>query len=81
MGILVHRTPVPPRRPLPRTLNAIDIRGGSRFQDGRMRIGAAQARPAWLNPTAGTKTVVQWSSRAADAGVELPAFPEAFLSG
>ncbi|MET8649692.1 hypothetical protein [Nocardia aurea] len=46
-----------------------------------MRIGAAQARPAWLNPTAGTKTVVQWLSRAADAGVELPAFPEAFLSG
>ncbi|WP_198654301.1 MULTISPECIES: nitrilase-related carbon-nitrogen hydrolase [Nocardia] len=46
-----------------------------------MRIGAAQARPAWLNPTAGTKTVAQWLSRAADAGVELAAFPEAFLSG
>ncbi|MEU6558858.1 carbon-nitrogen hydrolase family protein [Nocardia nova] len=46
-----------------------------------MRIAAAQARPAWLDPTAGTKVVVDWLTRAAEAGAELVAFPEAFLSG
>ncbi|MEV6102999.1 carbon-nitrogen hydrolase family protein [Nocardia sp. NPDC051981] len=46
-----------------------------------MRIAAAQARPAWLDPTAGTKTVVDWLTRAAEAEVDLLAFPETFLSG
>lgn len=46
-----------------------------------MRIAAAQARPAWLDPTAGTKIVVDWLARAAAEGVELVAFPETFLSG
>ncbi|MCM6775435.1 carbon-nitrogen hydrolase family protein [Nocardia sp. CDC159] len=46
-----------------------------------MRIAAAQARPAWLDPTAGTKIVVDWLARAAEAGAELVAFPETFLSG
>ncbi|MFE9575468.1 carbon-nitrogen hydrolase family protein [Nocardia sp. NPDC006044] len=46
-----------------------------------MRIAAAQARPAWLDPTAGTKIVVDYLTQAAAAGVELVAFPETFLSG
>ncbi|WP_069159644.1 carbon-nitrogen hydrolase family protein [Nocardia altamirensis] len=46
-----------------------------------MRIAAAQARPAWLDPTAGTKVVVEWLTKAAAAGVQLVAFPETFLSG
>ncbi len=46
-----------------------------------MRIAAAQARPAWLDPTAGTKIVVEQLTRAAAQGVGLVAFPETFLSG
>lgn len=46
-----------------------------------MRVAAAQAHPAWLDPGAGTKLVVDWSTRAADEGVELLAFGETFLSG
>ncbi|QIS12819.1 carbon-nitrogen hydrolase family protein [Nocardia arthritidis] len=46
-----------------------------------MRIAAAQARPAWLDSTAGTKLVIEWLTRAAGQGVELVAFPETFLSG
>ncbi|WP_232541594.1 nitrilase-related carbon-nitrogen hydrolase [Nocardia bovistercoris] len=46
-----------------------------------MRIAAAQARPVWLDPTAGTATVVDWLTRAAAADVDLVAFPETFLSG
>ncbi|QIS21969.1 carbon-nitrogen hydrolase family protein [Nocardia terpenica] len=46
-----------------------------------MRIAAAQARPAWLDPVAGTKIVVDWLTRAAANAVDLLAFPETFLSG
>ncbi|WP_225728244.1 MULTISPECIES: carbon-nitrogen hydrolase family protein [unclassified Nocardia] len=46
-----------------------------------MRIAAAQARPAWLDSTAGTKLVIEWLTEAAGQGVELVAFPETFLSG
>jgi nitrilase len=46
-----------------------------------MRVAAAQAHPAWLDATAGTKLVVEWLGRAADQGVELLAFGETFLSG
>jgi nitrilase len=46
-----------------------------------MRVAAAQAHPAWLDPAAGTKLVVEWLGRAADDGVELLAFGETFLSG
>jgi nitrilase len=46
-----------------------------------MRIAAAQARPAWLDPDATTRVVVDHLQRAAADGVDLLAFPEAFLSG
>lgn len=46
-----------------------------------MRIAAAQARPAWLDPDATTKKVVELLSAAAQHDVELIAFPETFLSG
>jgi nitrilase len=46
-----------------------------------MRIAAAQTSPAWLDRAATTATVLDWLGRAADARVELLAFPEAFLSG
>ena len=46
-----------------------------------MRIAAAQARPAWLDPDATTRIVVDHLQRAAADGVDLLAFPEAFLSG
>ncbi|MFI9505281.1 carbon-nitrogen hydrolase family protein [Nocardia sp. NPDC052566] len=46
-----------------------------------MRIAAAQARPAWLDPAAGTKIVIDRLTEAAAAGVDLVAFPETFLSG
>jgi nitrilase len=46
-----------------------------------MRIAAAQARPAWLDPDATTRVVVDHLQRAATDGVDLLAFPETFLSG
>ena len=46
-----------------------------------MRIAAAQAHPAWLDPDATTKKVVELLAEAAQQGVELLAFPETFLSG
>jgi nitrilase len=46
-----------------------------------MRVAAAQAHPAWLDPEAGTKLVVDWLGRAAEEAVELLAFGETFLSG
>lgn len=46
-----------------------------------MRIAAAQAHPAWLDPDRGTELVVDWIGRAAAERVELVAFGETFLSG
>lgn len=46
-----------------------------------MRIAAAQARPAWLDPAATTKKVLDLLADAASQDVELLAFPETFLSG
>lgn len=46
-----------------------------------MRIAAAQARSAWLDPAETTKRVVKWIEDAAAEQVELLAFPETFLSG
>ena len=46
-----------------------------------MRVAAVQARPAWLDPAATAERAVAWVERAADAGAELVAFPETFLSG
>jgi nitrilase len=46
-----------------------------------MRIAAAQARPAWLDPARGTELVVDWLDRAAAEGIDLLAFGETFLSG
>jgi nitrilase len=46
-----------------------------------MRIAAAQAHPAWLDPTRGTTIVTDWIGRAAREGVELLAFGETFLGG
>ncbi len=46
-----------------------------------MRIAAAQARPAWLDPDATTKKVLDLLGEAAQQRVELLAFPETFLSG
>jgi nitrilase len=46
-----------------------------------MRIAAAQAHAAWLDPTRGTKLVIDWIGRAADQDVELVAFGETFLGG
>ena len=46
-----------------------------------MRIAAAQARPAWLDPDATTRIVVDHVERAAADRVDLLAFPETFLSG
>jgi nitrilase len=46
-----------------------------------MRVAAAQAHPAWLDPAQGTKLVADWLARASAAQVELLAFGETFLSG
>ena len=46
-----------------------------------MRIAAAQAHPAWLDPARGTTIVTDWIGKAADEGVELVAFGETFLGG
>jgi nitrilase len=46
-----------------------------------MRIAAAQAHPAWLDPDATAKKVVDLLSQAAQQNVDLLAFPETFLSG
>jgi nitrilase len=46
-----------------------------------MRVAAVQARPAWLDPAATVRLVVDWLERAAMAGVDLVAFPETFLPG
>lgn len=46
-----------------------------------MRIAAAQARPIWLDAAGTTAKVLAWLHDAAAQGVELVAFPEAFLSG
>ncbi len=46
-----------------------------------MRAAAAQARPAWLDPAATTGIVCDLVSEAGARGVELLAFPEAFLAG
>ena len=46
-----------------------------------MRIAAAQARSAWLDPDATTKKVVDLLAEAARREVDLLAFPETFLSG
>ncbi len=46
-----------------------------------MRVAAAQARPVWLDRAATTAKVIDLISEAGGRGVELLAFPEAFLSG
>ena len=46
-----------------------------------MRVAAAQARPVWLDEAATAERVVTWIERAARDGVQLLAFPEAFLPG
>ena len=46
-----------------------------------MRVAAAQLRPVWLDPEATTAKVIATIADAAAQGVELLAFPEAFLSG
>jgi nitrilase len=46
-----------------------------------VRVAAAQAHPAWLDPDGGTKKVVDWLHRAAAEDVDLVAFGETFLSG
>jgi nitrilase len=46
-----------------------------------VRVAAAQAHPAWLDPQRGTELVVDWVARAAAEQVELVAFGETFLSG
>jgi len=46
-----------------------------------MRIAAAQAHPAWLDPRATTKKVITFLQNAAAEEVDLLAFPETFLSG
>jgi nitrilase len=46
-----------------------------------MRVGAAQLRPVWLNRTATIAKVVSALETAKSLGIELLAFPEAFVSG
>jgi nitrilase len=48
---------------------------------GAMRVAAAQAHPAWLDPAATTKKVLALLADAAAQDVALLAFPETFLSG
>ncbi len=49
--------------------------------DGPMRIAAAQTAPVWGDAKATTGVVIDWIGRAADAGIDLVAFGETFLSG
>ncbi len=46
-----------------------------------MKIAAVQARPAWLDPDATTKKVLDLLAEAAAQDVDLLAFPETFLAG
>ncbi len=46
-----------------------------------MLVAAAQARSCWLDAAATTRKAVAWIEDAAALGVELVAFPEAFLAG
>ncbi len=46
-----------------------------------MRVAAAQTAPVWGDPDATTDVVVDWIGRAGEAGVQLVAFGETFLSG
>ncbi len=46
-----------------------------------MLVAAAQTAPVWGDPDATTDVVVDWIGRAADAGAQLVAFGETFLSG
>lgn len=46
-----------------------------------MKIAAAQAHPAWLDPGATTKKVIAFLQDAATEAVDLLAFPETFLPG
>ena len=46
-----------------------------------MRVAAAQARPRWLDSAGTVRQATAWLEDAAARGVELVAFPEAFLGG
>jgi nitrilase len=46
-----------------------------------MRIAAAQTAPVWGDAEATAEVAVDWIGRAADAGADLVAFGETFLSG
>jgi nitrilase len=46
-----------------------------------VKVAAAQLRPVWLDPQATAAKVIATIADAAAQGVELLAFPEAFLSG
>lgn len=46
-----------------------------------MRVAAAQLHPAWMDTPKTTSIVTDWIGRAANEGVELLAFSEAFLGG
>ena len=46
-----------------------------------MRIAAAQARPHWPDAAATARKAVAWIEDAASRGVQVVAFPEAFLTG
>jgi nitrilase len=46
-----------------------------------MRIAAAQTAPAWGDPGATHRIVIEWVERAAEESVDLVAFGETFLSG
>ncbi|MDQ2582984.1 carbon-nitrogen hydrolase family protein [Saccharothrix yanglingensis] len=46
-----------------------------------IRVAAAQVRCPWLDVAAGVRVVVDFVGRAAARGVDLVAFPEAFLPG
>ncbi len=47
----------------------------------RVRVGAVQAEPQWLNRIAGVEQVIGYIETAGDRGVDLLAFPETFLPG
>lgn len=47
----------------------------------RVRVGAVQAEPKWLNRIAGVEQVIGYIETAGDRGVDLLAFPETFLPG
>ncbi|WP_138467627.1 carbon-nitrogen hydrolase family protein [Poseidonocella sp. HB161398] len=46
-----------------------------------MKVAAAQIRPVWLDPEGTADRVVETIAEAAALGVDLLAFPEAYLSG